>query len=105
LVKFSIDDSQGGDCFFLHDVEFPGIVEKQASLGNNSSSSEGGGRGRGRMSLRLVTGTGMFVSLTSDLVADEALIVMHVLRSLSRGELDGIHIHGIRVVMERGRGR
>jgi len=102
LVEFSIDNSEGRDCFFLHDVEFPGIVEEWTSLGNNSGSSEGGGRGRGRTSLCLVAGMGMSVSVTTDFVANEALIVMHVLRSLSRGELDGIHVHSVRVAMGVG---
>jgi len=45
----------------------------------------------------------MFVSLTPDLVANKTLIVMHVLRSLGRGESDGIHVHGIGVVTRGGR--
>ena len=46
----------------------------------------------------------MFVSPTSDFMANEALIVMHVLCSLSRGKLNGIHIHGVRVTMGEGGG-
>jgi len=46
----------------------------------------------------------MFVSSTSDFVANEALIVMHMLRLLSRGESDGINVHGVRVVMGGGGG-
>jgi len=55
------------------------------------------------MSLSLVARTGMFVSLTSNLVTNEALIVMHVLYSLGRRKSDGIHIHGVGVAMRGGR--
>jgi len=44
----------------------------------------------------------MSVGMTANLVAYEALIVAHVLCTLSGEESDGIHVHGIRVVvMER----
>jgi len=66
--------------------------------------SEGGGRDGGRTSLQLVPGMGMFVSLAPDLMANEALIVTHMLHSLSRGQLDGVHVHGIRVTTGGGGG-
>jgi len=44
----------------------------------------------------------MLVSLTSDFMANEALIVTHVLHTLSRGESDGIHVHSIGVTMGGG---
>ena len=55
------------------------------------------------MSLRLIARMGMFVSPTSDLVTNEALIVMHVLHLLGRRELDGIHVHSVGVVTRGGR--
>jgi len=45
----------------------------------------------------------MLVSSTSNLVTNEALIVMHMLHSLGRGESDGIHVHGIGVSARGGR--
>jgi len=56
------------------------------------------------MSCRLIARTGVFVRTTSDFVTYEALIVSHVLRTLGRGESEGIYVHGIGVTM-RGRGR
>ena len=43
----------------------------------------------------------MLVSVTSDFMTNEALIVMHVLCSLGGRKLNGIHIHSIRVTVER----
>jgi len=44
----------------------------------------------------------MFVSLTSDLVTNEALIVVHVLCLLRKGEWDGVHVHSVGVMMGGG---
>jgi len=51
------------------------------------------------MSHSFVSGTGISVSLVSDLVTNEALIV---LCSLGRGESDGVHVHGVRVTRRGG---
>jgi len=45
----------------------------------------------------------MFVSLTSDLMENEALIGTHVLHLLSRGKSDCIYVHGVRVATGGGR--
>jgi len=54
------------------------------------------------MSLWLVSEMGMLVGSTSNLVANEALIVMHVLRLLGRGESNGIYVHGVMVTARGG---
>jgi len=103
LVKLTIDYAKGADCFFLHDVEFPGTVKEQVTrLGNNSGTSEGGERGGRGMSHSLNARIRMLVSVTSDFVTYEALIVAHVLHMLSGGESDGIYVHSVNVAMKRG---
>jgi len=42
----------------------------------------------------------MLVGMISDLVTYEALVVVHVLATLGRGELDSIHVHSIGVVVK-----
>ena len=85
--------------FFLQDIEFLSIVKEQVIFENSSGSNEGGGSGRGRMSCYLIARMGVFVRTTSDFMTYEALIVMHVLRTLGRRELEGINIHSVGVTM------
>ena len=61
LIKLSIDYAKGVDCLVLQDIGFPGIVEEQVRLGNNSSTYLGGGRGEGGMSHSLVARVRMLV--------------------------------------------
>jgi len=42
----------------------------------------------------------MFVCAASDFMANEALVVTHVLCMLDGGKSDGVHVHGIGVVVE-----
>jgi len=51
------------------------------------------------MNQSLVARTMMSINTTSDLVTYEALIGMHVLCILEKRKLDGVHIHGIRVLI------
>ena len=77
--------------FFLRNIEFLGIVKEWVILRNNRDSNEGRGSSRGRTSCRLVAKMGVFVRMTSDFMTYEALIVMHVLYTLGRGESEDIY--------------
>jgi len=88
-------------------IELPSIVEEWVVLrrvGNSSGSNKGGGSGSGRTSHCLVARVGMFVRTASDFMTYEALIVMHVLRTLGKGELEDVYVHGIGIAV-RGRGQ
>ena len=97
-IKLFVDYAKGADCFFLQDIEFPGIVKEQVRLENNSGTYLEGGRGKEGTSYSLVSRTEMFVSVTSNFVANEALIVVRVLHLLDGGKSDCIHVHSVRVV-------
>jgi len=99
LVELAVDNAKEVDCFFLCDVEFPGVIEEQVRLRNNSSMGEGGRSGRRRVSHCLVAGIRMLIDTTSDLVANEAFVVVHVLHSLSGEKSNGIQIHDVGVTM------
>jgi len=64
LIKLCIDYAKGVDCLVLQDVGFPGMVEEQVGLGNNSDTNLEGDRGGGGMSHSLVAKVRMLVSTT-----------------------------------------
>ena len=47
----------------------------------------------------------MILGVTSDFVTDKAFVVLHMFCSFYRGELNGINVHGVRVLCCSGKER